>query len=124
MEGNNHHLLNLNLVSSNFFTALGIRPLHGRLFTPQDEADANRPLSVVLGNSCWQRYFGADPNIVGKQIRIQRANDVLVTVMGVLPPSFRGIENGGDRDLWFSRHAWTQLGQTEELKRAATAGST
>ncbi len=116
VEGNNHHLLNLNLVSSNFFTALGIRPLHGRLFTPQDEADATRPLSVVLGNSCWQRYFGADPNIVGKQIRIQRANDVLVTVMGVLPPSFRGIENGGDRDLWFSRHAWALLGQTEELE--------
>ena len=116
VQGNNHQLLNLNLVSSNFFTALGVQPLHGRLFTPQDEADPTRPLSVVLGNSCWQRYFGSDPNIVGKQIRIQRANDVLVTVMGVLPASFRGIENGGDRDLWFSRQAWTLLGQSEELE--------
>jgi putative ABC transport system permease protein len=116
VQGNNHQLLNLNLVSSNFFTALGVKPLHGRVFTPQDEADASRPLSVVLGNSCWQRYFGADPNIVGKQIRIQRASDVLVTVLGVLPPTFRGIENGGDRDLWFSRQAWTQLGNVKELE--------
>jgi predicted permease len=116
VQGNNHQLLNLNLVSSNFFTALGVRPLYGRLFTPQDEADPTRPLSVVLGNSCWQRYFGEDPNIVGKQIRIQRANDVLVTVMGVLPPSFRGIENGGDRDLWFSRQSWTSLGDIAELE--------
>ncbi|HEV8042606.1 MAG TPA: ABC transporter permease [Bryobacteraceae bacterium] len=116
VQGNNHQLLNLNLVSSNFFTALGVKPLHGRLFTPQDEADTTRPFSVVLGNSCWHRYFGADPNIVGKQIRIQRINDVLVTVMGVLPASFRGIENGGDRDLWFSRQAWKVIGQPQELE--------
>jgi predicted permease len=116
VQGKNRQLLNLNLVSSNFFTALGVRPLYGRLFTAQDEADTTRPLSVVLGNSCWQRYFGADPGIVGKQIRIQRANDVLVTVLGVLPASFRGIENGGDRDLWFSRQAWTSLGDVSELE--------
>ena len=116
VQGQNRQLLNLNLVSSNFFTALGVRPLYGRLFTAQDEADTTRPLSVVLGNSCWQRYFGADPGIVGRQIRIQRANDVLVTVMGVLPASFRGIENGGDRDLWFSRQAWTSLGDVSELE--------
>jgi putative ABC transport system permease protein len=116
VQGQNRQLLNLNLVSSNFFTALGVRPLYGRVFTAQDEADTTRPLSVVLGNSCWQRYFGADPGIVGKQIRIQRANDVLVTVMGVLPGSFRGIENGGDRDLWFSRQAWTSLGDMSELE--------
>src|ERR1035438_9474861 len=116
VQGNNHQLLDLNLVSSNFFTALGVTPLYGRFFTPQDEADTTRPLSVVLGNYCWHRYFGADPNIVGKQIRIQRINDVLVTVMGVLPASFRGIENGGDRDLWFSRQAWNVIGQPEELE--------
>jgi predicted permease len=118
VQGQNRQLLNLNLVSSNFFTALGVRPLYGRVFTAQDEADTTRPLSVVLGNSCWQRYFGADPGIVGKQIRIQRANDVLVTVIGVLPPSFRGIENGGDRDLWFSRQSWTSLGDMSELENS------
>src|SRR5262249_9632370 len=92
------------------------KPQIGRFFTPADEADPSRPLTVVLGNSCWLRYFGGDPNIVGKQIRIQRINDVLVTVLGVLPASFRGIENGGDRDLWFSRQAWAQIGSPVELE--------
>jgi predicted permease len=116
VQGNTRQLLNLNLVSSNFFVAMGVQPLLGRFFTPADESDQSRPISVVLGNSCWHRYFGGDPNIVGKQIRIQRVNDVLVTVLGILPASFRGIENGGDRDLWFSRQAWTQIGSREELE--------
>lgn len=116
VQGNAHQLLNLNLVSSNFFTGMGVQPLLGRFFTPEDEADSSRPLAVVLGNSCWHRYFGGDPNIVGKQIRIQRINDVLATVLGVLPASFRGTENGGDRDLWFSRQAWAQIGNPVELE--------
>src|SRR5450755_723744 len=116
VQGDSHKLLNLNLVSSNFFTALAVRPLLGRVFTPRDEADSTRPLSVVLGNACWQRYFGSDPNIVGKQIRIQRVNDDLVTVIGVLPKSFRDIETGADRDLWFSRQAWARLGGIAELE--------
>ncbi len=116
VQGDSHQLLNLNLVSSNFFTALSVKPLYGRVFTPQDEADATRPLSVVLGNSCWQRYFGGDPNIVGKQIRIQRINDVLATVIGVLPRSFREIETGGDKDLWFSRQAWKVIGSVGDLE--------
>lgn len=116
VQGNTRQLLNLNLVSSNFFMAMGVKPLLGRFFTPEDESDHSRPLSVVLGNSCWHRYFGGDPNIIGKQIRIQRINDVLVIVLGVLPASFRGIENGGDRDLWFSRQAWTQIGSPVELE--------
>ena len=116
VQGDRHQLLNLNLVSSNFFTALGVKPSLGRVFTPQDEADAGRPLSVVLGNACWLRHFGGDPRIIGRQIRIQRAKDVLVTVIGVLPPGFRGIETGSDRDLWFSRQAWASLGNTQELE--------
>lgn len=116
VQGNTHQLLDLNLVSSNFFTALGVKPMLGRVFTPDDEADPSRPIGVVLGNACWQRYFGSDPNIAGKQIRIQRENDVLVTVLGVLPASFREVDNASDRDLWFSRRAWAQLGNMEELE--------
>ncbi|HEV2689663.1 MAG TPA: ABC transporter permease, partial [Bryobacteraceae bacterium] len=116
VEGDKHELHNLNLVSSNFFTALGVKPALGRVFTPQDEADPGAPLVVVLGNTLWEHHYGSDPNIVGKQIRIQRANDVLCTVIGVLPKSFRGIETGSDRDMWFSRQAWSRIGQPVELE--------
>lgn len=116
VQGNRHQLLSLNMVSSNFFTALDVKPALGRVFTPQDEADPSRPPAVLLGDSCWRRYFGGDPNIVGKQIRIQRVHDDLYTVIGVLPKSFRDIDTGSDRDLWFSRQAWARLGDTSELE--------
>ncbi len=116
VEGNTHELHNLNLVSSNFFTALGVKPELGRLFTPQDEADPASQLTVVLGNSLWERHYGRDPNIIGKQIHIQRAHDDLYTVIGVLPRTFRAEETAGDRDLWFSRQAWARLGNVRELE--------
>src|SRR5258708_2350455 len=91
IQGGSHTLHNLNMVSSNFFTAMGVKPLLGRVFTPRDEAEAPGSLVVVLGNSFWQRHYGSDPGIVGKRIQLQRIRNVLATVIGVLPPSFRGI---------------------------------
>ncbi len=61
-DGNGRELHGLNLVSSNFFTALGVQPALGRLFTPQDEADSAAPPFVVLGNRFWERHYGRDPN--------------------------------------------------------------
>jgi predicted permease len=116
IEGDSHTLHNLNMVSSNFFTALGVKPLLGRVFTPRDETDSPGSLVVVLGNSFWQRHYGGDPAIVGKQIHVQRGRLALATVIGVLPASFRGIERQGDRDLWFPRQSWTQLGDSRELE--------
>src|SRR5260370_24102529 len=94
LEGQSRELHTLNLASSNFFTALEVKPALGRLFTPQDEANSDAPPAVVLGNSFWQRHYGADPSIVGKQIRIQPASEGLCTVIGVLPKSFRGLATG------------------------------
>lgn len=116
LEGDGKELVTLNLVSPNFFTALGVKAQVGRVFTPQDESNPAAALDVVLGNAFWQRRFGGDPSIVGKQIRIQRINNVLATVIGVLPPSFREIETGSDRDLWFSRPSWTQIGVPADLE--------
>ena len=117
LEGDSHTLVTLNLVSPNFFTALGVKPALGRLFTPQDQSDPASATTVVLGNSFWLRHCGGDPKIIGRQLRVQRANQVLVTVIGVLPPSFRSIETSGDRDLWFSEQSWAQLGDVKELEQ-------
>ena len=115
-EGDSHALHNLNLVSSNFFTALGVKAALGRLFTPEDEADPASQLNVVLGNSFWERHYGRDPNIIGKQIRIERVHADLYTVIGVLPRTFRAVETASDRDLWFSRQSWARLGDVRELE--------
>jgi predicted permease len=114
VEGDNRHLQNLNLVSANFFTALGIHAAAGRLFTPEDDHDSN--VTVVLGNAFWRRHYGGDPAVVGRQIRIQRVHEVLATVIGVLPPDFQSLDTGSDRDMWFAEPAWKQLGEPEELE--------
>ncbi len=71
-------------VSQNFFPLLGVQPQLGRLFSA-DECKWNGPKAVLLSRGLWERRFGADPKIVGKQITLDKA---AATVVGVLPASF------------------------------------
>jgi putative ABC transport system permease protein len=71
-------------VSDGFFEILGVAPLLGRTFTP-DEHTPNGPPVVVLGYGLWQRRYGADRQIVGKSVVV---NGVRQTVVGVMPPRF------------------------------------
>lgn len=70
------------VVSSNFFDVLGVKPLLGRTFTPEDERLGGEAV-LMLSHKYWQRSHGADPNIVG---RVFRMNNRPHTVIGVLPP--------------------------------------
>jgi predicted permease len=84
-------------VSGNYFSALGIEPLLGRLIEPQDVAlRSGRSAQVaVLSYRCWQSRFHEDAGIVGKTIRL---NDQALTVIGVAPKWFGGlmIDSGED----------------------------
>jgi predicted permease len=74
-------------VSSNYFSALGIKPAAGRLFlTSEGETPGEAPL-VVLGYSYWQRRFGGDAGVLGKQVLL---NGKPATVIGVTPQEFQG----------------------------------
>src|SRR5258708_21840701 len=110
LEGESRELHTLNLASSQFFTAFEVKPAFGRLFTPQDETNSDAPPAVVLGNSFWERHYGADANIIGKQIRIQRANEVLFTVIGVLPKNFRGLVAARVPGVWGLGKEWGRPG--------------
>jgi putative ABC transport system permease protein len=70
------------VVSADYFAALGITPLHGRLFQASDDTPS-APGVLVLSHAYWQRAFGGDPGVVG---RTYRFNDRPHTVIGVLPP--------------------------------------
>jgi len=75
------------LVSGNYFDMLGVRALKGRMFTQdEDRVPGANPVAVV-SYGCWQRRFGADPNLVGKTIKLN-AHDF--TIVGVGPEEFRG----------------------------------
>src|SRR5580698_10045966 len=71
-------------VIGNFFQVLGVRPVMGRLYTP-DEARGGPHAVALLTNAYWQRQFNADPAIVGKAIEL---NGTPTTIVGVLPDSF------------------------------------
>src|SRR5438094_188511 len=72
------------MVECNFFQTLGVQPMLGRLFTP-DECRKNAAPAVLLSYFFWKRQFAGDRSIVGQAITL---NNAPVTVAGVLPPSF------------------------------------
>jgi predicted permease len=72
-------------ISPNFFSVLGVTPLMGRAFTPE-EAQSGRDHEIILTWGAWQHYFNGNPSVLGLTLRI---GDVPETVVGVLPKSFR-----------------------------------
>ena len=72
------------LVNGNFFQTLGVQPILGRLFRPE-ECQKNAPPVTLLSYPFWKRQFGADPDIVGKAVNFDGRS---VTIIGVLPETF------------------------------------
>ena len=80
-------------VTANFFDVIGVQPARGRTF--QDGEDQpGREREVILSDTLWRNRFGADPDIVGKAIRLDDQNYLVV---GVMPPKF---EFPLATDLW------------------------
>jgi predicted permease len=93
------------LTSWNYFDVLGVRPILGRGFLPEEE---QKPASVVvISYGLWQSHFGADPSVVGKAIGINLRS---YTIVGVTPPGFQGCFTGLRMDVWIplimDRQVW------------------
>jgi putative ABC transport system permease protein len=71
--------------SDNLFDVFGVRPFLGRTYLPGEQADT-KAYVAVLGYDLWQRYFGGDPRVVGRPIKLDGEN---YTVIGVMPAGFR-----------------------------------
>ncbi|MGA2905320.1 MAG: ADOP family duplicated permease [Candidatus Korobacteraceae bacterium] len=105
----------VNVVSSNFFDGLGVEPLVGRVFTSSDTAMLQNTPVAVLGYGFWQRQFSGDPSIVGKSLTLVRGGArIPVEIVGVLPSSFREVENGMDRDIWVPQQTWLMMAGPKE----------
>src|SRR5215469_9678399 len=84
-------LIGADFVSGNYFPVLGIGAAAGRVFTASDDLiQGGHPLAV-LSYGYWRSRFGADPQIVGKQIVV---NGRALTIIGVSPAGFDGVEPG------------------------------
>lgn len=109
-DGTSTLLLNY-VISENFFSVLGVHPLLGRIFTPQDAKRLRTHPGLLLGYRCWQKNFGADPKIIGRPIPLRHGKDTInqVDVWGVLPPDFRDVDPNSDRDLWIPVESWAAM---------------
>jgi len=65
-------------VSHNFFSVLGVNPLLGRVFTPEETNAPGKSPLAVLSYSLWQSRFGADPDILGRTVRLNSAPYVVI----------------------------------------------
>lgn len=74
--------------SGNYFRTLGVSARIGRILLPEDD-QATAPPVAVISSQYWHRRFGTDPAVLGKTVRM---NDVQVTIVGVLPPDFMGVQ--------------------------------
>lgn len=90
------HLLNASAVSGNYFEGLRVAPAAGRIFSAADDTDSAPPVAIV-SYAFWQKFMGGDRSAIGKTITM---NGAPVTVIGVAPPDFFGVEPGTVPDMW------------------------
>jgi predicted permease len=82
-------------VTGNYFSALGVQPALGRLFLPSEGQAGGKDPYIVLGYSYWQKKFGGDNSLIGKQAMI---NGQAATIIGVAPKGFQGTSFAIDFD--------------------------
>ena len=85
------------IVTGNYLTVLGAKPLLGRGFLPDEDQVPGAKLVCILGYGEWQKRFGGDTGIVGRTISL---NGQPFTVVGVMPKGFKGTNAIGAPALW------------------------
>ena len=86
--------------SGSYFDLLGVRATHGRLLTPADDSEPGRGgpdgAVAVISDGFWTRRFGRDPAVLGKSVQV---GTQWVTIVGVTPPGFFGLQVGAPLDI-------------------------
>ncbi|MEK6301916.1 MAG: ABC transporter permease [Acidobacteriota bacterium] len=83
-------------VSGDFFNVLGVRPILGRVLMGEDDQRGCGSPVAVISNSFWQREYGGDPSVIGRELTLAGRT---VEIIGVTPASFFGLEVGKSFDI-------------------------
>lgn len=83
------------VVSADYFPLFRVKPILGRVFTREEDKPGG-PSVTVISHSLWQRRFGADPNIIGREVDLGGKS----TVIGVLPSGFEFPISDRNQDYW------------------------
>jgi predicted permease len=108
------------IVSGNFFDVLGVKAAQGRLLRPSDDSENGGSLVVVISHGLWRRRFNADPDVIGKTIKL---NGYVYTLVGVTDEEFEGIRAGAKMDVWvpITTKRQTDLSSGELDQRGASS---
>ncbi len=119
-------------VTIGFFSVLGVQPVLGRTFAPEDDKPATfnegRGTVAIISHGLWKRRFGSDPSIIGRVVQMKSRP---LTVIGVMPPGFEYPEQ---TQIWVNsavnlsqeprdNRAWSaiaRLNSNVNLKQAQT----
>jgi putative ABC transport system permease protein len=85
--------IDLAMTSANFFSVFGAEPERGRFFIPADEQAGHAPV-IVISHTLWQRRFGGDESLIGRQITLDGAS---YSVVGIAPAGFQYPDK---TDVW------------------------
>jgi predicted permease len=94
------------LVTANYFDTLGVHPLPGRGFLPEEDPGTNGPPVAVISHGLWQRLYMSNPRVIGRSIEL---NGRPYAIVGVAPEGFNGLNQlfGADVFLPFSTYPYT-----------------
>lgn len=96
-EGKTADRLFAELVTGNYFKALGLIPALGRFPTAEEDRTPGGDPVIVIGYGMWQRRFGGNPYAIGRVVYV---NEKPFTIIGVAPPAFKGVNAIFGPDLW------------------------
>jgi predicted permease len=100
------------LTSANYFDVLGVRPIIGRGFLPEEDTKPGGAPVAVISYRLWQTHFAANPNIEGQTIEI---NEHPYTIVGVTPAEFQGSQTGVRTEVWVPIMMQAQLNPLGDL---------
>ena len=102
-------------VTADYFSVFGVKPILGRVFT-REEDKPGAPSVLVLSHSLWQRRFGGDPSVIGREVNLGGKT----TVIGVLPEGFKFPISDDPQEYWeplFSGPFLTKEAKEERANR-------
>jgi len=95
------------MVSANYFELLGVSPVAGRFFLPDEDTKPGGNIVAVLSYNLWVNKFGSDLNIIGKVITL---NATPYTIVGIGPPGFKGLFTFGNaEEIWIPVSMYPQV---------------
>ena len=99
-------------VTDGYFDVLGVRPALGRVLQRNSSVADGSALIAVISAALWERHYGSRSDILGSTLKV---NDVVVTIVGVGPPRFKGADNTGQ-----DRRVWMPLAARSIVERSGT----